>query len=619
MIEWLEPELWLGKRQNYPRRQIYGKIEEGSVVEVSYQKKRWKARIISIGLGQRMKGKPPADHIAKAATSQHSEPSLADLLQKDREKVDELERAADKLDESYELSSEEEQSDKDEESEEEQQEGEQGREEGEAEVVEAGGSDKKMGTRWRKRGENRRQMLKCKWASGEEYVGYTGKKSEAKKVKVFPEVCCKKRKCSELFTAEEREEIFSHYYQLGSFERQIDFLLAHLRAEKPKREQIRSKSGERKRNRELTVKYILQKKTEDEELVAEDVQVCKEFFMGTLAIRHSIIETALRKSSSSGHCEEDDGRGQTAAHNKLSEDALKKIRKHIESFPVMESHYCRRDTRRKYFAADLSISKLYSLYKEQQEAAGSRVACLTSYKTIFGSEYNIGFYHPRKDQCQVCARYTAANGEGKEQLQEAYDQHIANKDLAQDSKKVAIAAAQAADPADTCVATFDLQSVLQLPSSDVSPFYYKRKICVYNLTVYECTIPYHGHCYLWCEVDGKRGSNEIGSCLLKYIRQLAPTVKTLVLFSDSCGGQNRNQFVAAAMLWAAQKSDLQEISLNFLESGHTQMECDAMHAAIEHEKRHKSVFGMNDWVNIMTAARRKKPYKVHRLSHKVAS
>lgn len=33
------------------------------------------------------------------------------------------------------------------------------------------------------------------------------------------------------------------------------------------------------------------------------------------------------------------------------------------------------------------------------------------------------------------------------------------------------------------VATIDLQSVLQIPQSAESLFYYKRKICVYNLTI----------------------------------------------------------------------------------------------------------------------------------------
>ncbi len=45
------------------------------------------------------------------------------------------------------------------------------------------------------------------------------------------------------------------------------------------------------------------------------------------------------------------------------------------------------------------------------------------------------------------------------------------------------------------MATFDLQSVLQLPCSPVSQFYYKRNLCVYNLTVHVGATK-EGHCYV---------------------------------------------------------------------------------------------------------------------------
>lgn len=47
--------------------------------------------------------------------------------------------------------------------------------------------------------------------------------------------------------------------------------------------------------------------------------------------------------------------------------------------------------------------------------------------------------------------------------------------------------------------------------------YYSRKLCCYNFTVYEGALP---NCYVWTEVYGKRGSNEIGSCLYRYINTL---------------------------------------------------------------------------------------------------
>ena len=41
------------------------------------------------------------------------------------------------------------------------------------------------------------------------------------------------------------------------------------------------------------------------------------------------------------------------------------------------------------------------------------------------------------------------------------------------------------------------------------------------------------------------------------------------------------------------------------------MECDSMHAAIEHEKKYVEVFTMLDWISIFGRARRRYPYKVN--------
>ena len=78
-----------------------------------------------------------------------------------------------------------------------------------------------------------------------------------------------------------------------------------------------------------------------------------------------------------------------------------------------------------------------------------------------------------------------------------------------------------------------------------SQLYYSRKICVYNLTIYESRLPNDGYCNVWTEMNGKRGSSEIGSALWFWLKQIPKTVKELSLFSDCCGGQNRNQHIAA--------------------------------------------------------------------------
>ena len=82
----------------------------------------------------------------------------------------------------------------------------------------------------------------------------------------------------------------------------------------------------------------------------------------------------------------------------------------------------------------------------------------------------------------------------------------------------------------------------------------------------------------------------------------------VTLYSDTCGGQNRNQNIAAMFMYAVQHSTtLKCITHNFLESGHSHMEYDYMHAAIEHEKKY--VFTMLDWISVFGRTSRRHKVK----------
>lgn len=151
--------------------------------------------------------------------------------------------------------------------------------------------------------------------------------------------------------------------------------------------------------------------------------------------------------------------------------------------------------------------------------------------------------------------------------------------------------------------TFDLQSVLQIPSSDVSLMYYSRKLCAYNFTIYEAASPNNAFCFCWTEINGKRGSSEIGTCLSQYLRNLPSNVKEISMFSDTCGGQNRNQHIAALLMHIVQETEIEVIEQKFLESGHSYMEVDSMHSAIERAKKFIPVYTMQDWISIFKVAR----------------
>ena len=91
--------------------------------------------------------------------------------------------------------------------------------------------------------------------------------------------------------------------------------------------------------------------------------------------------------------------------------------------------------------------------------------------------------------------------------------------------------------------SFDLQKVLNAPQADISSFYYKRKISIYNFSIFDL-VSKEAECFLWNETTAKRGANEISSCLYKYIvNKNRQGITDFRFCSDNCGGLNRNQIL----------------------------------------------------------------------------
>lgn len=180
----------------------------------------------------------------------------------------------------------------------------------------------------------------------------------------------------------------------------------------------------------------------------------------------------------------------------------------------MESHYTRKDTNRKYLSADLNIRKMYILYKELCQEKNQEAANELTYRRIFATEYNFSFFVLKKDQCTICINYEKADEEKKGFLEENYKEHIQRKNVCNAEKEKDKERANK-DPSFLSV-LFDLQAVLQIPHCKVSLLYYSRKLCVFNLTVYEAGLPNNAYCFLWSELNGKKGSCEIGTILLLF-------------------------------------------------------------------------------------------------------
>ena len=86
----------------------------------------------------------------------------------------------------------------------------------------------------------------------------------------------------------------------------------------------------------------------------------------------------------------------------VPEAVKESAREHIRSFPTIDSHYCRSNSNRKYLEEGLSLKEMYRMYKKfMTENQKTPVVSQYMYSTIFNTEFNYGYFVPKKDRYEI--------------------------------------------------------------------------------------------------------------------------------------------------------------------------------------------------------------------------
>ncbi|XP_041357087.1 uncharacterized protein LOC121374176 [Gigantopelta aegis] len=335
-----------------------------------------------------------------------------------------------------------------------------------------------------------------------------------------------KKKCGQTFTTAERNAIFTAFWSMGVQQRRRDFIVSHVTRSAVNRKTKGANSGSR---RKRTLVYTLPKD-------GNNVSVCKQFFMHTLDISDQMVNYNISHSQC-GLAKHTLRKGPPA--NKTPKNLTEDVIRHINTFPRIESHYCRADTSKEYLEAGLNVKEMHRLYKTVCIEQNNKSVSLYMYRHIFDTHFNMGFHTPKKDLCDTCEKYRVKEKYDSNSLTEdekaSHALHLKRKLQARESKMLDKEAGEG-----TITAAFDLQQVMISPKLNVGSAYYLRKLNVYNLTIMELQT-LQGFCYTWHEAECKRGSNEIATSLLKWLKlKDEQGYQQVILYSDSCGGQNRN-------------------------------------------------------------------------------
>lgn len=436
--------------------------------------------------------------------------------------------------------------------------------------------------------------------SGQSYCSHKKPHNEKPARTIKGSCNCKRLQCQKNIPEDERNNIFDEYWKLGNITAQRQYVTNLVTSS----EVIRKRTNKEISRRSSSLTYFL-RCGEDKNF--EKYQVCKKFFINTLGISERIVFTALQKLDQNTGIVEEDKRGQKKKENESNLALDEKIKEHILSFPRMPSHYCRESSSLLYLPSDLNISKMYELFKTSYNQPVS----YTKYQKVFQT-LNLAFHVPKKDRCNVCERFRNLPDDLREGEKKSFEEHRARAEKVRDIKNQL----KAEKNEKSIVAVFDLQKALVTPKSDVSLFYYSRKLSTFNFTVKDLTND-KVHCFMWNETDAGRGTSEVGSCLLQLLNQWdQQSIENVYLFSDACGGQNRSWNIVALFHYflTVTSKNIKKIDHIFFESGHSQNENDNVHSVIECASRKVEVFIPAQWVILVKLASKKKPFDVRELS-----
>ncbi|CAK1598252.1 unnamed protein product [Parnassius mnemosyne] len=451
-----------------------------------------------------------------------------------------------------------------------------------------------------KRGNNKKKTAQTLRNLGKQYMSSSSKiVGERTMSRPCNEKC--RLKCGENITEEDRKKIFDAFWNLGSLVRQRDFIAMNLETVVPKYQYKRLNSNRKPKN---AFHFVVN---------GEKLRVCKIFFKNTLGINDRPIRTVLDKKNEQGIIVGEQ-RGKHNNKKRISEEALNEVRCHINSIPRIESHYLRKQTSKEFIDGGKTLSELYRDYKAECIEKNIPFVKIHIYRKVFNTEFNISFFVPKKDQCDLCTAYK--NADIKQDLEDKYQTHLKEKNESrlekEKDKKIN----------ESIVSCYDLQAVMTVPKGEISVFYYKSKINCFNFTISELRKD-HTECYFWTEVEGQRGVNEIGTCVLKYLEKMSSLHpdSDFIFYSDNCCGQQKNQFMFSLYLYALKNLPIKSIIHKFLVKGHTQNEGDAVHSTIEREikKLLKSgpIYVPDQYIAAIKNARKKgNPYIVNVMSHR---
>lgn len=391
-----------------------------------------------------------------------------------------------------------------------------------------------------------------------------------------PPCSCKRLKCFEVTTNEQRNALLSHFNNLRTNDEQNSYLCGLISITPVQRRRNR-KSDEEATFHDSVFSYRVRVK---EDRIVE-IPVCYKAFLSIHGITKGKLEH-LQKALKNRGTPPTDKRGQHSSKIKSLPDATyQHVFNHISSFKGRLSHYSLGDSKKRYLPEELNIKKMFNMFKEVHP---TEKISYETYRNIFNTKFNISFGYPRSDTCSICDKFTAEvnrlRAEGTPQAAEEIRRieienklHKTKAETFYERKRTARRRDRTSQ--DFIAIAMDYQKNVYLPNIPTNDVYYLRQFSMYSFNIHVLGTA-QSLFYTYPENMAKKGSDEVCSFLFDFLMNHADNhIKHLHVFCDSAGGQNKNYAVFRFMHYIVHSVRiLDSIRITFPIRGHSYLECD---------------------------------------------
>lgn len=392
--------------------------------------------------------------------------------------------------------------------------------------------------------------------------------------------------CREKISDQRRLLLFKEYWDLGKYSSRVTYIYRRIENSLTQSKTKIHSSKKIQRNNVFKFRIFVDDST---------VYVCKKCFLDVYGESESFVRSVQEKMVQKKDLYDQRGKTSTSG-NQIPQAKKDDIIAHIKSFPAYESHYTREHSNQMFLAENLNLLKMYNLYTENRQ----NVASYATYRRLFKKQ-KLKFKKPSLDTCAKCDEFHISIKYAKSD--EIKNQFIHDQNKHQELAKTAYVNKKF-DKSDVTktVLCMDLQKCLPTPYLNSSIAFYKRSLWTFNFTIRNCTTN-KTYCLVWEETVSGRGANEIASCVWKFFKMNMDLGKHVVIYSDTCSGQNKNNIVSAMFVLLINQSgiNVEIIEQKFLEPGHTHLECDSDHSVIERKKKNNKleIFHPHDWIQLI--------------------